>query len=57
MLDIPWGVMTILLPLVGALACFLWPRRAVPLGLVTAASIVACVARLGWQVAEHGAQR
>jgi len=56
MLDIPWGMVAILLPLIGALLCFLWPRRAVPLGLVTAPGIVACVAGLGWQVAEHGTQ-
>jgi len=55
--DIPWGVVVIVLPLVGAMACFLWPRRAIPLGLVTALSVVACVAGLGWQVVDQGAQR
>ena len=54
---IPWGVMVILLPLVGAVSCFLWPRRSVPLGLVTALGVVACVAGLGWQVVEQGVQR
>ncbi|HEB93249.1 MAG TPA: oxidoreductase [Gammaproteobacteria bacterium] len=49
--------MVIVLPLAGAVCCFLWPRRAVPLGLVTALGIVACVAGLGWQVVEQGAQR
>jgi NADH:ubiquinone oxidoreductase subunit 4 (subunit M) len=44
----PWCVMVVLLPLAGALVCFLWPRRSVPLGLVTALGIVACVAGLGW---------
>jgi len=53
----PWGVMAILLPLVGAVVCFLWPRRSVPLGLLTAISIVGCVTGLGWQVAVLGAQR
>jgi len=53
----PWGVLVILLPLAGALVCFLWPRRSVPLGLVTALGVVACVAGLGWQVAEQGVQR
>jgi formate hydrogenlyase subunit 3/multisubunit Na+/H+ antiporter MnhD subunit len=57
MQDIPWDVMAILLPLAGALVCFLWPRRAVPLGVVTALAIVTCVAGLVWQVAEHGTQR
>jgi len=53
----PWGVMAILLPLAGALTCFLWPRRSVPLGLVTALGVVACVVGLGWQVVGQGAQR
>jgi len=53
----PWGVMAILLPLAGALICFIWPRRSMPLGLVTALAIVACVAGLVWQVAEYGTQR
>jgi len=53
----PWGVITVLLPLVGAMACFLWPQRSVPLGLVVALGIVACVAGLAWQVTGLGAQR
>jgi len=57
MQDIPWVVMVILLPLVGAVSCFLWPRRTVPLGLVTALGVIACVAGLGWQIAGQGAQR
>jgi formate hydrogenlyase subunit 3/multisubunit Na+/H+ antiporter MnhD subunit len=57
MQDIPWGVMVILLPLAGAVACFLSPRRANPLGLITALGVVACVAGLGWQVVEQGAHR
>ena len=57
MQDILWGVLVILLPLAGAVSCFLWPRRAVTLGLVTALGVVACVASLGWQVVEQGAQR
>ncbi|QYZ67989.1 MAG: oxidoreductase [Gammaproteobacteria bacterium (ex Lamellibrachia satsuma)] len=49
--------MAILLPLVGALVCFLWPRRSVPLGLVTAIGVATCVAGLGWQVVVLGTQR
>ncbi len=49
--------MAILLPLAGALVCFLWPRRSVLLGLVTAIGVVTCVAGLGWQVVVLGAQR
>jgi formate hydrogenlyase subunit 3/multisubunit Na+/H+ antiporter MnhD subunit len=57
MQDIPWVVMVIVLPLAGAVACFLWPRRTVPLALVTALGVVACVAGLARQVVEQGAQR
>ncbi len=57
MANTPWGVMAILVPLAGALVCFLWPRRANPLGRVTALAVVACVTGLGWQVVEQGVQR
>jgi hypothetical protein len=50
MQEFPWEVMVIVLPLAGAVACFLWPRRTVPLGLVTALGVVACVADLVRQV-------
>ncbi len=53
----PWGVIAIFLPLVGAIVSFLWPRRSVPLGLLTAIGIVGCVIGLGWQMALLGAQR
>ena len=55
--NMPWGVMVILLPLAGALVCFLWPRRANPLGLLAALGSVVCVTGLCWQVVEQGAQR
>lgn len=54
---IPWAVLVILLPLSGALLCFLWPQRSLLLGLLTVLTIVAAVIGLGWQVAEQGAQR
>jgi len=57
MRQIPWEVMLILLPLSGAMVCFLWPRRAIPLGLITALGVIACVAGLAWQVVVEGAQR
>ena len=50
-------MIAIFLPLVGAIVSFLWPRRSVPLGLLTAISIVGCVVGLGWQMALLGAQR
>jgi multicomponent Na+:H+ antiporter subunit D len=49
--------MVILLPLAGALVCFLWPRRSVSLGLVSALGVVTCVTGLCWQVVEQGVQR
>lgn len=54
---IPWTVMIILLPLIGALACFLWPRRTVSPGLITSLGIVICVVGLGWQLMHLGVQR
>ena len=56
-LDIPWEPLLILLPLVAAMACFLWPRRGVPLALATALAVVAGVAGLGQQVLAQGGQR
>jgi len=49
--------MVILLPLAGALICFLWPRHSVPLGLVATLGVITCVTGLCWQVVEQGAQR
>ena len=55
--DTPWVIMVILLPLAGALSCFLWPRRSVRLGLTTALGVAGCTAGLVWQTMEHGVQR
>jgi len=55
--NMPWGVLVILLPLAGALVCFLWPRHGVPLGLLTALGMVAGVTGLCWQVLDQGTQR
>jgi len=55
--QIPWEVMLILLPLAGAMACFLLPRRTLPLGLMSALGVAVCVAGLGWRIVEQGAQR
>jgi len=55
--DIPWGVIVILLPLAGAVVCFLSPQRVSSLGLIVALGIAVGVAGLGWQVVEQGAQR
>ena len=57
MVDIPWIILIILLPLFGAMSCFLWPRYSISLGLITALAIVAGVTGLTWQVVEQGTQR
>ena len=57
MRQIPWEVMLMLLPLAGAMACFLLPRRTLLLGLISALGVVVCVAGLGWLMLEQGAQR
>ncbi len=54
---VPWEVLIILLPLAGAMACFLWPRRALPLALLTALAVSVGVAGLGWQVVTQGVKR
>ncbi len=53
--NIPWGIILILLPSAAAIACFLWPRIANELGLVTAFTIVLSTTGLGWQIMENGA--
>jgi len=55
--DISWGVVLILLPLVGGMACFLWPRMAKILGLVAVFAVVLSVAGLGWQIRDNGVYR
>lgn len=55
--DIHWGIMAVMLPLVGAMACFLWPKRNVLLGLLTALAVVASVAGLSLQMLGQGAFR
>lgn len=56
MQDIPWEVMVILLPMVGAMACFLLPQWGSSLGLIIALGIAAGVAGLSLQVLGQGAQ-
>lgn len=53
----PWAEALILLPLVGAMSAFLWPRRAPVIGLVTMALLVVSVAGLSIQVARLGVYR
>jgi len=53
----PWAVALILLPLTGAICCFLFPRISRALGLITSFAIVVSVVGLGWQLLEHGSYR
>ena len=53
----PWIVWVILIPLIGAMACFMWPRRGNLLGMIsTIATGVACIA-LYLQLLDHGVLR
>ncbi len=54
---IHWEAMVVVVPLAGAVACFLWPRRRVLLGLVTAPAVMACVIGLCLRVLEGGVRR
>ena len=57
MVDIHWMILIIILPLLGAIGCFLWPRYVISLGLISALAIVTGVTGLSWQVIEYGVQR
>ena len=48
--QIPWAMVLILLPLAAAMIAFLWPRLAISLGLITAATQILAIAGLGWQI-------
>lgn len=54
---IPWSVVLILLPLAAGMACFLLPRMAKILGLITAFAVALSVAGLGRQMLEIGIYR
>ena len=56
-IDFPWAVALILLPLAGAICCFLFPRVSRTLGLMTSFAIAVAVVGLGWQLLEHGIYR
>jgi len=52
--DTPWALILILLPLAGAMLCFLWPCMARIFGLVTASGVMLSVVGLGWQLLKNG---
>lgn len=55
--ELPWAIGLILLPLVGGMACFLLPRIARLLGLMTALGIALSAAGLSWQMLVNGVYR
>jgi formate hydrogenlyase subunit 3/multisubunit Na+/H+ antiporter MnhD subunit len=55
--DIHWGIILILLPLAGGMLCFLWPKMAKAVGLVTAFVITLSITGLGWQILTDGVYR
>jgi len=52
--NMPWAIILLLLPLTGSMACFLWPRMAKSLGLLTVFIVALSVVGLTWQVMLHG---
>ena len=55
--NVPWAIVLIVLPLVGAMLCFLWSRGAKTLGLLTSAGLVVAALGLGVQLLTLGVQR
>ena len=56
MQNMPWLVLIIVLPLISAMLCFLFPQRVKQLGLMTAFAITASVIALLFQALNQGAQ-
>ncbi len=54
---LPWIVWVILLPLIGAMLCFLWPRQGKTLGLLTALATLLAVIALYFQLLDGGVIR
>ena len=54
---IPWGALLIVLPLLGAIACFVWPNAAKKLALGTVFAVLLSVAGLGFRLTTVGAYR
>ena len=52
--EIPWALLLILLPLVSGIACFVLPAAARWLGLLTASLVLLAAVGLSWQLLGHG---
>lgn len=53
-MEIPWGIMLIVLPLAAGLAAFVWPRVAQTLAVLCGLAIALAVAGLAVQLWQHG---
>ncbi|USD36452.1 complex I subunit 5 family protein [Ferrimonas sp. SCSIO 43195] len=56
-MDTPWGVVLIVVPLLGGIGCFLFRTKAGVLGLATSLAVMGATAGLGWQLQQMGPQR
>lgn len=54
---VSWGALLVILPLLGAIACFVWPNVAKSLALGTAFAVVLSVVGLGFRLITVGAYR
>ncbi len=52
--EIPWGALLILLPLAAAIICFVMPRLAAAVGMVTMLLVTLVVTAFGWQLYDQG---
>ncbi len=53
-ITLPWAIILILLPLIGAIVSFLWPKQGNKIGLVTVSFVLISVIFLGWSIIEQG---
>lgn len=54
---VPWGVVLVILPLLGAMTCFLWPNATRSVGLVTVFALILSVVGLAVRLITVGAYR
>ena len=53
-MDVPWSVLLVLLPLIGGIACFLFPKVNKILGVLSVSSVAMAVIGLAIQIQMHG---
>ena len=52
--ELPWGLLLILIPLIGGIACFLFQSAAGRIGLLIASLVLFAAVGLGWQLSSRG---